>query len=98
VIKEEAFKKPGWLSDKITHYWSGENSIYLGRGVYQGLGVVASDTGTLRKKLMKHYNEDLAGVIAKGGKINGVAVTKIQPGPFDADQKIKWVEVKRLKH
>lgn len=98
VIKVREFYKKGWLlpRTKKTYYWSGENALYFGSGIYEGLGVEKKTTAAMRETLRQNYNNDLADVIANGGKVNGVLVAALQPR--DAATKIVWKAVKRVKH
>jgi len=98
AINYEEFNKKGWIDRKNqTYYWSGENSVYFGSGIYEGLGVVGTTEDQMREELRTNYNADLAQVIANEGKLNGVAVTAIQQGQ-QATDKIQWVNIKRVKH
>ena len=98
VINVKEFYKKGWLlpATKKTYYWSGENSLYFGSGIYEGLGVENKTSAAMREKLRTKYNGDLAQVITNGGKINGVLVETITPQ--NAINKIIWTNIRRLKH
>lgn len=96
--RNREFYKKGWLlpEKKKTYYWSGENALYFGSGIYEGLGVEKNTTEEMRETLRQHYNNDLAEVIVNGGKVNGFLVTALQPR--DAATKIIWRSVKRVKY
>jgi len=99
VIRVKEFYKKKWLlpRTKQTYYWSGENALYFGSGIYEGLGVENKTTAAMRESLRNAYNNDFADVISNKGKINGVLVKEIMFGN-DADTKIIWKHVKRVKH
>jgi len=97
AINYEEFNKKGWIDRKNqTYYWSGENSVYFGVEIYEGLGVVETTEDQMREKLRTEYNADLAQVIANGGKINGVTVVAITE--LEAPAKIQWVRINRVKN
>lgn len=98
VITDIYFSKiKKWIDPEKTYFLSGENVVYYGIGIYQGLGLDQLSTAGLRDVLMNAYNDDLANVIANQGTINGVEVKRIRPG-LDAESKIVWIAVERVKH
>ena len=48
-----------YLTKHPNGFWSGEHTLYLGDGKFQGFGTTVLTEGALREKLLDHYNEGL---------------------------------------
>lgn len=104
AVSQRMFYKKSWLEEDQTkkiYYWSGENALYFGSGLYEGLGVTGSNEDEMREALRTGYNDDLAlviaGLVPEGGIYNGLEIKTIDAG-LDAERKLKFVYVKRPKH
>ena len=95
VIKEKGFWKKEWLNQNIRYPWQGENAIYVGKGKYEGLGLVNMTEAEMREEMRINYNRNFKKVIKNGGKVDGVPIQTIRKGA-DADSKIIWTSQNRL--
>lgn len=106
VIKEPYFYKKKWLEDDETkkiYYWSGENALYLGDDLYEGLGVEPKTDFYMREKIRAEYNSDLAKVIQGLARLTppGIYNNRLEVKVInraDAVVKINFINVKRLRH
>lgn len=108
-MKYQEFIDSEWIKPSEKSYiWSGENALFRGtengEEIYGGLGLVENEAD-FRTELMNNYNSAFNDIfIAEGvmkvkmlGEIFLIPVTKIEPGP-EAEDKIQWVKILRLKH
>ena len=110
VIGYEEFLKKKWIDPSSKSYvWSGENALFYGtkngEEKYEGLGLTDLSETDFRNELRKNYNLDLKEVILNKGAMKAKVldetfvfpVTEIEEGA-EAEFKIKWAKIARIKH
>ena len=98
VIHTQDFYKKGWLNGESIYFWSGENTLYVGGDLNEGLGVVGKTENQLREELQLNYNTALATVIKEVGKLGGTykGMEIVEITALKAPEKIKIINLKRV--